>query len=397
MTMKPLFGKLLGEAQRLTRGGKLLDATAAIQRALGGAAEVPRARSAASGGVVLEGLVRERDERAPTARPRFDAGLSKPRAASPAGSRPAGRFEESVFTGTSGSRTYKLYVPTAASPRAPGLVVMLHGCTQSPDDFAAGTRMNALAEEHGFVVLYPEQAPRSNSSKCWNWFVPGDQRRGGGEPELLAAMTRHIVATEGIDGARVYAAGLSAGGAMAAILGREYPDLYAAVGVHSGLPQGAAHDVASAFSAMQGGAVPAGLGGLPSAGLFGVAQAAPAAARAPGAGAPVIVFHGDRDSTVHPGNGQQVVAAALDTASAAGGIVTDRETTTAGGRTVSRTVHRSARSAGAGPALAEHWVVHGAGHAWSGGSTAGSYTDVQGPDASREMVRFFETHPLASR
>jgi len=211
------------------------------------------------------------------------------------------------------------------------------------------------------IVLYPAQAPRSNISKCWNWFQPGDQRRGRGEPALLAAMTRHIVATQPVDPARVYVAGLSAGGAMAAILGREYPELFAAVGVHSGLPPGAAHDVASAFSAMKNG---------PSA-------PAPDAA----AGAPVIVFHGDRDTTVHPDNGEHVVG------TPSGG--TRHEQTGDAGRRFTQSVF----TAEDGSVVAEHWVVHGAGHAWSGGSADGSYTDVRGPDASREMLRFFLAHP----
>jgi poly(hydroxyalkanoate) depolymerase family esterase len=247
---------------------------------------------------------------------------------------------------------------------------MLHGCTQDPDDFAAGTRMNALAEEIGLFVLYPAQAPRSNAHKCWNWFVPGDQRRGHGEPALLAGMTRHVMATHRIDADRVWVAGLSAGGAMAAILAREYPDLFAAAGVHSGLPPGAAHDVMSAFSAMKTGA----RGGPP-------AEAAPSA--------PTIVFHGDADGTVHVLNGSHLVDAVLGGA----GALATREIGAANGpgRAFTRTIYRPAD--GSGPSRAEHWVVHGAGHAWIGGDPAGSFTDGDGPDASREMLRFFAEHP----
>lgn len=260
---------------------------------------------------------------------------------------------------------------------------MLHGCTQDPDDFASGTRMNELAEANGFWVLYPAQAPRSNVSKCWNWFVPEDQRRGRGEPELLAGMTRQVMAEHSIDADRVYVAGLSAGGAMAAILGHEYPELFAAVGVHSGLPPGAAHDMASAFSAMQNGAAIAPPHG-------------PRRAISP----PTIAFHGDRDNTVNPSNGERVIDAAIDADSTAiqqQSTEARAETQDAAGvappRRFTRTVY--AGSASNEPSRAELWVIHGAGHAWSGGSHAGTYTDPSGPDATREMFRFFLEHPHA--
>jgi poly(hydroxyalkanoate) depolymerase family esterase len=400
--MKPLLGKLLGEANRLTRGGKLVEATAAIQRALAGAHA--RVQSRAGGAAVLDGLVRELPRGAPAE--------TKRRGFAPVpgivdGVRlddrrgDVGSFTEAVYANDAGSRAYKLYVPAGFPERPMPLIVMLHGCTQSPDDFAAGTRMNELAQERGFLVLYPAQAPRSNSSKCWNWFVPADQHRGAGEPELLAGMTRHIGATHPVDSERVYVAGLSAGGAMAAILGREYPDLYAAVGVHSGLPHGAAHDVASAFTVMHGGSA-SGPAGLSSMGLFGSVPAfgatpPPATPDEAPAGAPVIVFHGDRDGTVHPSNGERVVEAAVGGATAArAGIASSLENATAGGRQVTRTVHRRPGAQAGARSLAEHWVVHGGGHAWSGGSPAGSFTDAAGPDASREMIRFFEAHPLSA-
>ena len=257
--------------------------------------------------------------------------------------------------------------PQAAAGRSLPLVVMLHGCTQDPDDFAAGTRMNALAEAEGFFVLYPAQAPRSNSHKCWNWFVPGDQRRGAGEPALLAGMTRHVMQAHAVDPDRVYVAGLSAGGAMAAILAREYPDLFAAAGIHSGLPAGAASDVGSAFQVMKSGA----------------------SAR-PTASAPVVVFHGDADGTVAAANGDAVIASVL-------GALPKGERTegagVAGGRSFRHTVWRAAGAAADAPSLAEQWRVGGAGHAWSGGSAAGSYAEPAGPDASREMLRFFLAHP----
>jgi poly(hydroxyalkanoate) depolymerase family esterase len=254
-------------------------------------------------------------------------------------------------------------------------VVMLHGCTQSPDDFAAGTKMNALAEEQIFLVAYPGQTSSANHGKCWNWFQPGDQQRDRGEPSLIAGITRQISRDYAIDRQRVYVAGLSAGGAAAAIMGATYPDIYAAVGVHSGLPCGAARDLASAFSAMRQGSP-------------GSPNRAPRSSAFEGDGrlVPTIVFHGDKDATVQPQNGHQVIEQFRS--SGLGELRSVTQPGRAGGRTFSRTSHFDA----SGQAVLEMWVVHGAGHAWSGGSSAGSYADPQGPDASREMVRFFLEH-----
>jgi poly(hydroxyalkanoate) depolymerase family esterase len=231
--------------------------------------------------------------------------------------------------------------------------------------------MNVLAEEHGVLVVYPGQTPAANAQKCWNWFSPGDQERDRGEPALIAGITRQVMRDHAIDPARVYVAGLSAGGAAAAIMGAAYPDLYAAVGVHSGLACGAARDIPSALTAMrQGAATPH---------------------RADDVGrriVPTIVFHANRDGTVNPRNGDQVIAQAK--AAAAAGLQTRTERgQVPRGHAYSRTLHTDA----GGKPLLEQWVVHGGGHAWSGGSTAGSYTDPRGPDASREMLRFFLDHP----
>ncbi len=381
MPLNSFLQKILA-ATGLTRRGELVEATAAIQRALAEASTSPAARAApreeahtftgVGSTVVIDGLVREVDTtpvHAGFAGQAFDSGVE---VETPQRQRSrTGRFAESSFTAEAGTRGFKLFEPAGWEGRTLPLIVMLHGCTQDPDDFAAGTRMNALGQELGFYVLYPAQAPRSNAHKCWNWFVPGDQRRGRGEPDLLAGMTRHVIATHLIDADRVWVAGLSAGGAMAAILAREYPDLFAAVGVHSGLPPGAAHDVMSAFSAMKSGS----------------ATGAPATAG--GRDAPLIVFHGDADTTVNAVNGKHLVDAVLGALPAQ----TTRETGTAAGagRAFTRTIYHPADAAG--PSRVEHWVVHGAGHAWAGGDPAGSFTESDGPDASREMLRFFNEHP----
>ncbi len=249
---------------------------------------------------------------------------------------------------------------------------MLHGCTQSPDDFAAGTRMNAFAEEQTCLVLYPAQTAAANAQKCWNWFSPGDQQREQGEPALIAGATRQIMRDYAVDPQRVYVAGLSAGGAAAAIMGATYPDLYAAVGVHSGLACGAASDLASALAAMR--------------------QGEAAASRRSGSGSgaprtvPTIVFHADQDHTVHPRNGEQVIRQARAGADLRTEVQPGH---VAGGHAYSRTLYTDA----SGQAVLEQWVVHGGGHAWAGGSPAGSYTDPRGPDATREMLRFFLEHP----
>lgn len=292
------------------------------------------------------------------------------------------------FGNDAGSRAYKVHVPMATSDAPRAMVVMLHGCTQSADDFAAGTQMNRLADEHGFIVVYPEQATDANASRCWNWFQPQDQRRGAGEPALIAGIVREVAQRHGADPRRVFVAGLSAGGAMAVVLGETYPELFAGIGVHSGLPYGSAHDIPSALAAMKGGR-----SGMPGLKNLPVAGAPPR--RTAVQAVPVIVFHGDRDHTVQPANGAQIVQQASDAHGAqAGGSglhVSTQSGVAPGGRRYSRTVHTDAQ----GRARIESWTLHGAGHAWSGGDARGSCTDGTGPDASAEMVRFFMALPRA--
>ncbi len=362
---------LLG-ATRLVRGGKLMEATAAIQRALGIGAS-PGSPNADSETDAIEGSSRRVVGDARPAR-------AAARALDKAGVAPSperGRFVSHNYTNEAGTRAYKLYIPAGYDERPMPLVVMLHGCRQNPDDFAAGTRMNALADEHGLIVVYPAQANHANVSGCWNWFQSDDQHRDQGEPSLIAGITREVIATHHVDADRVYVAGLSAGGAMAAIMGTTYPDLYAATGVHSGLAYAAAQDLPSAFAAMRGDPVQ-----RPS------RRGRHSSARFPR----TIVFHGDSDTTVHPSNGHHVIAqgAAPDEktatrGNAASGAWVKVERGEVRGRTYTRTAHLN----GAGKTIMEHWVVHGAGHAWSGGSASGSFTDAKGPDASREMIRFF--------
>ncbi|BDG70522.1 extracellular catalytic domain type 1 short-chain-length polyhydroxyalkanoate depolymerase [Roseomonas fluvialis] len=282
-------------------------------------------------------------------------------------------FVHRSFRAPEGRLDYKLYIPARRADRPLPMLVMLHGCTQTPDDFAAGTRMNALAEEHGLLIVYPEQTKAANAQKCWNWFKPADQQRDQGEPALIAGLTQQVLRDLAADRGRVYVAGLSAGGAAAAIMAQAYPDIYAAVGVHSGLPCGAARDIPTAFAAMRQGAGVGLANGTSSRGGASLGRV------------PTIVFHADQDSTVHPRNGDLVVAQA----GAIGGVTFETFTgQVPGGHAYSRTSHMTA----SGTTVLEHWLVHGAGHAWSGGSSRGSYTDPKGPDASREMLRFFLQH-----
>ncbi|MEX2741924.1 PHB depolymerase family esterase [Rhizobium mongolense] len=273
------------------------------------------------------------------------------------------------FTCAAGTRSYKLYVPASAPAVPRGLVVMLHGCKQDPDDFAIGTGMNATAEARGLMVAYPGQTGADNASSCWNWFRPSDQRRGAGEPAIIAGITEEIIQDFELDRSQIFIAGLSAGGAMAAVMAEAYPDLYAAVGIHSGLACGSATDVVSAFTAMRGD------GGLAS-------RTRTLKDSVPACRVRTIVFHGDADRTVHPSNADRIVAAA--TPSVPGGAAS-KPGRCAGGLTYETTVLTDEKGR---PAL-EYWLVNGAGHAWSGGHADGSYTDPRGPNATTEMIRFF--------
>ena len=391
---------IVREATRLTRAGRLVEATALLQRMLRGET-APGMTFGTAGDSALTrrepliidakaNIIEEID------RPYFRATSTQPhmlcdelphRSKGPSALRlrtkierappsapdivPEGaKFIEGAYSNQAGSRAYRLFIPSRYHGQALPLVVMLHGCTQSPDDFAAGTRMNFIAEEQTCFVVYPAQRSEANQAKCWNWFRTADQQRGRGEPSLIAGITRQIMRDYSVDPKRVYVGGLSAGAAAAAIMGATYNDLYAGIGVHSGLACGAAIDLPSAFIAMRGGKrsddrITLGDGPL----------------------VPTIVFHGDRDTTVHPNNGDHILEQFMRTMSTQKKVHRAR---VPGGHAYTRTIHADASGRG----IFEHWKIHGAGHAWSGGSPAGSYTDPLGPDATREMLRFFLEHSL---
>jgi len=391
---------IVREATRLTRAGQLVEATALLQRMLR-SERAPDALLRTTDHIapsrrepptidVKANAVDDTDRphlaRATSAQPRmprafFDStkerpgfglrGLVKRAPPSTADIVPEGaKFIEDAYSNPAGRLAYKLFVPSRYRGEPIPLVVMLHGCTQSPDDFAAGTRMNFIAEKQTCLVVYPAQRSEANQAKCWNWFRAADQQRGRGEPSLIAGITRQIMHDYSVDPKRVYVGGLSAGAAAAVVMGATYSDLYAAIGVHSGLACGAATDLPSAFVAMrQGGGSDAKVP-LPD-----------------GPPVPTIVFHGDRDITVHPDNGDYILEQSIRTTTTQKNVHRGR---VPGGYAFTRTIHTDARGRG----VFEHWNIHGAGHAWSGGSPAGSYTDPRGPDATREMLRFFLEHSL---
>src|SRR5712671_448286 len=389
---------IVREATRLTRAGQLVEATELLQRMLCGET-APEATPGTTARIALTG--REPliiDAEATTIEETDSPNLARPASTQPRMLRaldingqsgralrglikraplstrdivPEGaRFIEGTFSNPAGSRAYRLFIPSRYQGQPLPLVVMLHGCTQSPDDFAAGTRMNFIAEEQTCFVVYPAQRSEANQAKCWNWFRTADQQRGRGEPSLIAGITRQIMRDYSVDPKRVYVGGLSAGAAAAAVMGATYPDLYAAIGIHSGLACGAASDLPSALVAMRQG------GGPDDRVILG-----------DGPLVPTIVFHGDRDITVHPNNGDHILDQSMRTTSTQKQV---HHGLVSGGHAYTRTIHTDP----SGREIFEHWNIHGAGHAWSGGRPVGSYTDPRGPDASREMLRFFLGHSL---
>ncbi|WP_110515093.1 extracellular catalytic domain type 1 short-chain-length polyhydroxyalkanoate depolymerase [Herpetosiphon llansteffanensis] len=308
------------------------------------------------------------------------AGFWSPQAAS------AGQWVTGSVNTSAGSRNYKLWVPTNYSASTPtALVVMLHGCTQTPDDFARGTEMNNLADAQTFLVLYPEQPTSSNANRCWQWWDAQHQARGAGEPSLIAAMVTTVQSSYNVDPNRRYVAGISAGAGMSVIMGATYPDMFSAIGVVGGLEYKAATSVLNVSMAMQTG------GPNPEAQGLAAYQSIGTRANV----VRVMVVHGSTDAVVAPINGQQVVQQWLTTNdylddsqrnnSVDANVDQTIADTVPNGRSYTRTIYNNA----ANQPIIEHWAVNGMGHAWSGGSTAGSYTDPQGPKASNEFWRFF--------
>jgi poly(hydroxyalkanoate) depolymerase family esterase len=342
---------------RFTRGGRLQEATNAIQNVLmrKASGNPPESVSPEAAGIALKPrrplgeVVGQLGKLIPKLlRNRQNPILQIP---------PGAKFLDGSFTCAAGTRTYKLYVPSVSSIDHHGLLVMLHGCTQNSADFAAGTRMNELAEVEGMLVVYPDQTTSANSTGCWNWFSPRDQVHGSGEPSIIAGITLEIMVKYSVNPKRVFIGGLSAGGAMAVVMGQTYPNLYEAVGVHSGLPYRAANDVISAFAAMRGES------------RNQNRQLKPR----------VIVFHGDADKTVHPSNAIAITTFGKNRRSQTiSGVSPD-------GTKYTRTTVVDENNM----LLSEHWLLHGIGHAWSGGSKDGSYTDSRGLDSSKLMVEFF--------
>ncbi len=269
-----------------------------------------------------------------------------------------------------GSRAYRIFIPADAAGSGPlPLLIMLHGCAQTPEDFATGTAMNRHAKDRGVIVVYPGQTVDAHPNRCWNWFDPAHATRDCGEAAIIASLTRHILDTQNADPARVYVAGLSAGASMALVLAHAYPDVFAAVGVHSGLPIGAVRDQTSALMSMQRGNP-------------GTRLDHPL---------PTIVFHGSHDNVVNPRNGRLIAIRAREPFA---GL---HHAQTTCNRPSGHAYLKSTDRVGKGRPLVEHWNVKGARHAWSGGSPRGRFTDAKGPDASGQMLRFFLRHSLSAR
>ena len=415
----------MAEATRLTRQGRLAEATALIQQTLTSPAaarrapdapraeepdapraelpdapraeqpDAPRAEEETGGAGVRypdPPLARPREGTQPMMIPRgwtrrlrafrglgtSDAGLAPPHAAPP--SVAAGRFDAGSYTNAAGTRRYRLYVPTGYTGDPLPLVVMLHGGTQDAVTFAAATGMNDLAERDTFLVAYPEQPRSANPGQYWNWFTPRHQSRDAGEPSLIAGITGQVMDDYAVDASRVYVAGFSAGGAMAAVMAAAYPDLYAAAGVHSGLAHAAADNLRSAYAAMKHGPKPR--------------------SRPPAPTLPLIVFHGDRDAIVAPDNAADLiddaVAGSTDLQLGTTDLPLGRPPTGVTSRGQVPGGHAYTRICYASPGggiLAERWSIHQSGHSWSGGVPHESYTDPRGPDASEEFIRFFNEHP----
>jgi poly(hydroxyalkanoate) depolymerase family esterase len=383
-----LFRDSILKARELTLGGKLMEATLAIQQGLGftqnkthrsssptvsaddeGVVDMPQV-SAAPGKQPLHASVADVED---VAFREFgfpeEADGPAEAADTPVPAPAASSFSPGTFQSGKHSYAYRVFVPSDPRPGLP-VVVMLHGCKQDASDFAAGTTMNAVAEREKFIVVYPEQLRQANSMGCWNWFEPAHQARGEGEPAMIAALASHVASLHRADPARIYVAGLSAGGAMAALAGKLYPEVFAAVGVHSGLAPGAARDVSSAFTAMRAGP--------------GKSAAVDAI------GLPVIVFQGSGDKTVSPVNAGVIAREEVASWARHGLHLSSMRTDAPPHDGRESSIVRWTDPAG--KAYVEIWTIQSAPHAWAGGDLAGSFTDPKGPSASEAMFRFFALH-----
>lgn len=304
----------------------------------------------------------------------------------------AGEWQRGSATGASGSRNYALWVPAGYDKRkATPLVMMLHGCMQKPEDLAAISGMNAVAEQHNFLVVYPEQIPAANPLKCWNWFDPQNQTRGSGEPSLLAAIVAKVQTTHKVNPKKIFVAGISAGGAMAVVMAATYPDLFSGVGTSAGLAYKTATSVQTGLAAMkQGSADPRQLESL----VYSAMNEGLRVRRKKSL--PIIVFQGSVDPYVNPLNADQLIvqwAATndfLDDGKYNQSVKAEIAETVAGNVPAGYSFTRSIYQDKAGRLLMEKWIVNGLAHAWSGSPAASTFGDPKGPDASKEMWRFFE-------
>jgi poly(hydroxyalkanoate) depolymerase family esterase len=303
----------------------------------------------------------------------------------------AGDWVSGSASNSSGSRNFKLWVPSGYDKRKSSpLVMMLHGCMQKPEDLATISGMNDVADKNNFLVVYPEQPADANPLKCWNWFDPRHQARDSGEPALLAAIVKQVQASNRIDADRIFVVGISAGAAMAVVMGVTYPDLFDGIGVCAGLEFKAATSAETGLAAMkQGGPDPK------QQGLIAFKSITENLRGKSKRHLPVIVFQGDADPYVNPLNADQLIAQwaetndYLDDARNNGSIKSQPSSTTEGSVPGGHQFAKSSYNDRAGRLLMEKWIVKGLGHAWSGSPAASAFGDPKGPNASQEMWRFF--------
>lgn len=247
------------------------------------------------------------------------------------------------FGANPGALRMLTYKPAGLAPGAP-LVVVLHGCTQSAAAYAAGAGWLTLAEHVGFAVLAPEQTRANNANLCFNWFQPEDTARDAGEVASIRQMVRHAVATHELDPTRVFVTGLSAGGAMTVALLATYPEVFAGGAAVAGLAYGVASNVQEAFAAMMAPAPPRTDSDL--------ADRVRAASPHPGPWPTLSVWHGEADTTVRAGAGEDLARQWLQLH----GLRGDGETSRAGGHT-----QRLWRGPD-GRVRVEHHAIAGMGH-----------------------------------